>query len=256
MAVQVAQKISQNRLLYALTALCGLGILILFGAFYQKRKFNQKLKAEVSNRTSELKHANAHLVSTNHELDEFNRILSHDLKEPLRMVNSYLQLYERRFGETIPDEGREFLDYATDGATRMSTLIDDLLLLSRVRSQAGEFEPVNSKDVMDHVVKDLSLVIEESGAKVVSDTLPVVLADASQLGQLLGNLIGNAIKFRSEKPPEIQVTAERKDGFWKFAVSDNGIGIDETYLDRIFIIFHNLVTYFPMFSNVIFYHPF
>lgn len=180
------------------------------------------------------------LERSNEELQQFAYVASHDLKEPLRMVSSYLQLFEKRYGESVENEGREFLDFASDGAVRMAKLIDDLLLFSRVRTEVKDFEPVHTEEVLQTVVEDFTLSIQESGARLTFNGLPTVMGDRTQLGQLLSNLIGNAIKFKSDKIPEISISAERDGPFWKFAVADNGIGIDPKHFEKIFIIFKRL----------------
>jgi light-regulated signal transduction histidine kinase (bacteriophytochrome) len=182
----------------------------------------------------------AELEARNGELEQFAYVASHDLQEPLRMVSSYTQLLARRYREKLDDDAREFIGYAVDGVNRMQSLIADLLSFSRVGSRGGAFEPVELERVLERTLSNLETAIEESGATVTADPLPTVTADPVQLGQLFQNLIGNAVKFRGEAAPAVHVSAERRGGEWRFAVRDNGIGIEPEYVERIFVIFQRL----------------
>jgi PAS domain S-box-containing protein len=182
------------------------------------------------------------LERSNKELELFAYVASHDLQEPLRMVSSYTQLLERRYSDKLDDDAREFIGYAVDGANRMQRLINDLLEFSRVSSRGKPLARTDVAEVLNNVRVNLSVAIEESGALVTNDLLPVVPADAGQLGQLLQNLVGNGIKFRNGGSPQVHVRAEEKDQHWEFSVRDNGIGIEQQYFDRIFVIFQRLHT--------------
>lgn len=178
------------------------------------------------------------------DLSEIVHVTSHDLTEPLRMVTSYLGLLERRYGPELDDTAREFIHYAVDGAERMRALLDDLLRYSRVGGQEPVREPVDVGRVLEAVVRSLEPAIAETGATVVVDgTLPVVDADAVQLGQLLQNLIANAAKFRrAESGNTVTVSARRAaaEAAWLLEVADDGIGIDPRQQERIFLIFQRL----------------
>jgi two-component system, chemotaxis family, sensor kinase Cph1 len=181
------------------------------------------------------------LRRSNQELEQFAYVASHDLQEPLRMVSSYTQLLARRYRGQLDDAADEFIGYAVDGANRMQTLINDLLAYSRVGTRGKPLAPIDMATLFEAARANMRVAIEESGAKVSYEALPTVMGDTTQLMQLLQNLIGNAIKFRDEnRTPEIRVGAERRDGEWLFSVSDNGIGIEEQYLERIFVIFQRL----------------
>ncbi|TVR22127.1 MAG: PAS domain S-box protein [Anaerolineaceae bacterium] len=180
------------------------------------------------------------LRRSNEELEQFAYVASHDLQEPLRMVTSYLQLIEQRYADKLDDDAREFIDFAVDGATRMKQLINDLLSYSRVQRSKREFEPINIGDILRQVCDNLRLSIEDNGATITHDDLPQVTANAAQMAQLLQNLIGNAIKFRRDEPPQIHIGAQRQRDEWHFRVSDNGIGIQPQYTERIFVIFQRL----------------
>ncbi|NMG18819.1 GAF domain-containing protein [Brasilonema bromeliae] len=187
-------------------------------------------------------HQRQELARSNAELEQFAYVASHDLQEPLRMVASYLQLLERRYKDNLDARANEFIGYAVDGALRMQTLINDLLSYSRVSTRSQPFEPVDCRFVVNCVLANLKVALEESNAVLTYDTLPEVMADATQLSQLFQNLISNAIKFRSQQPPQIHIGVERIDQKWQFAVRDNGIGIEPQYTERIFVIFQRLHT--------------
>jgi PAS domain S-box-containing protein len=180
------------------------------------------------------------LARSNEELERFAYVASHDLQEPLRMVVSYLQLLERRYQGQLDATANEFIGYAVDGAARMQTLIRDLLSYSRVGTQTQAFAPTDSAAVVDKAIANLQMAIAESGAVITHNSLPEVMVDASQFAQLFQNLMGNAIKFHGEQPPQIHISAERIEDGWQFSVRDNGIGIEPEYTERIFVIFQRL----------------
>ncbi|MBI3779880.1 MAG: PAS domain S-box protein [candidate division NC10 bacterium] len=182
------------------------------------------------------------LARSNAELEQFGSVASHDLQEPLRMVASFTQLLAKRYRGKLDAEADEFIAYAVDGATRMQRLINDLLTYSRVGRLGKPFELTDCEAVLDRTLADLRVTIEENGAVITHDPLPTLMADVTQLRQLFQNLIGNALKFRSDKPTEVRVGAERTDGTWLFSIRDNGIGIDPQQQDRVFVIFQRLHT--------------
>jgi len=182
----------------------------------------------------------AALVRSNTELEEFAYIASHDLQEPLRMVNSYMTLLEKRYSDKLDDDAAEFIGFAVDGAVRMQTLISDLLKYSRVDSKGKEFGSVDCNSILKAALENLTVAIDESGAEVTSSELPTVIGDSTQLIQLFQNLIGNAIKFRGDKTPQIGVEVRQCDTEWLFSVKDNGIGVKAEYYDKIFQVFQRL----------------
>jgi PAS domain S-box-containing protein len=187
-----------------------------------------------------LKQTLEELARSNEELQQFAYVASHDLQEPLRMVASYTQLLSRRYKDRLDDDANDFIAYAVDGATRMQGLIHDLLAYSRVGTQARPLEPAPLDDLFRRAVSNLQMAIEEAGAQVTCDPLPMLTVDASQLVQLFQNLAGNAIKFRGDAPPAVHVSAVKKGHDWTFRVRDNGIGIEPEYAERIFVIFQRL----------------
>lgn len=156
------------------------------------------------------------------------------------MVASYTQLLARRYKGKLDSDADEFIGYAVDGATRMQQLINALLDYSRVSTRAKPLRPTNFEESLNHAIANLQASIKENNAVVTHDQLPTVEADSTQMVQLFQNLVGNAIKFHSEKQPEVHIGAERNGTEWIFSVRDNGIGIDPQYFDRIFIIFQRL----------------
>ena len=186
------------------------------------------------------------LERSNKELEQFAYIASHDLQEPLRMIASYTQLLERRYKDKLDADARQFISYAVDGAGRMQTLINDLLAYSRVGTRPKAFVRIDCGEVVKKALKNLEIAIEESKARITVTDLPQVAGDATQLTQLFQNLVGNAIKFRGDKPPVIHISAlPEREGtaqVWHFSVRDEGIGIDPQYFERIFVIFQRLHT--------------
>jgi PAS domain S-box-containing protein len=189
---------------------------------------------------AELRRAHDELARSNSELEQFAYVASHDLQEPLRMVSSYTQLLGRRYGDRFDGDAREFMGYIVDGAARMKQLIEDLLAYSRVGTRGKAFREVEVEAALRRALMNLKGAIDDSSAAVTNDPLPRLPADDMQLAQLFQNLIGNALKFRSPSVPRIHVSCAEKGAEWEFAVSDNGIGIDPQYFERIFMVFQRL----------------
>jgi signal transduction histidine kinase len=205
---------------------------------------------ETSRRTNELlertnalqQKTNADLQRSNAELERFAYVASHDLQAPLRAIISYAQLLDRRYGDRLDGEAKEFIAYIVGGANGMSRLIRDLLQFARVSSQGKPLEPVSARQSVNSALARLKAQIDETSARITAGALPTVLADGTQLASLFQNLIDNAIRYRHpQRTPEIAITCERQSADqWRFAVSDNGIGIEKRYFERIFIIFQRL----------------
>jgi PAS domain S-box-containing protein len=187
-----------------------------------------------------LQAAHEELKRSNAELEQFAYVASHDLQEPLRMVASYTQLLGRRYQAKLDQDAREFMSYIVDGATRMKQLIEDLLAYSRVGTKGQDFKPVALEAPLRRALFNLRAGIEEAGAAVTYDPLPTVQGDEVQLGQLLQNLVGNALKFRSNSVPRIHIGVSEKDSEYQIEVRDNGIGIEPQYFERIFMVFQRL----------------
>ncbi|ODS56510.1 MAG: hypothetical protein ABS36_07555 [Acidobacteria bacterium SCN 69-37] len=184
---------------------------------------------------------NEALARSNHELEQFAYLASHDLQEPLRMVSNYTQLLARRYHDQLDADAHEFIEFAVDGARRMQALINDLLQYARVDRRGREFRPVSTEAVVADALSNLAGAIAETEASLVVDPLPSITADRAQLVQVFQNLIGNAIKFhRPGEPPVVRVSAQREPAAWRFAVADNGIGIEPRFFERIFQMFQRL----------------
>jgi PAS domain S-box-containing protein len=181
------------------------------------------------------------LSRSNKELSHFADIAAHDLQEPLRMVSSYMQLLARRYKGKLDSDADEFIGFAVDGAARMQRLLQDLLVYSRVGTKGKELLDTSSEDALQHAMRNLAGVIEDSGALVTHDPLPGVRADDIQLIQLFQNLVANAIKYQKPGVPTVHISAARDaDDKWLFSVKDNGLGIERQYFDRIFGMFQRL----------------
>lgn len=190
----------------------------------------------------DLRQLAAELARSNADLEQFAYAASHDLQEPLRTVSSFVQLLARRYEGKLDSDADQFMYYITDAADRMQTLIDDLLTYSRVQTRAKEPRRLSAEVPLLRALASLQGAIAESGAVVTHDPLPVVKVDAGQLARVFQNLIGNAIKFRSERPCRIHVSVSEGEDDWTFSVSDNGIGFDPQFSERIFAMFQRLHT--------------
>jgi two-component system sensor kinase FixL len=182
------------------------------------------------------------LARSNVELERFAYVAAHDLQEPMRTVQSFGQLLRRACGDALPADAREYLDFISGGVRRMQALIHDLLAYSRVSSQGAAFAAADCADICARVLENLTASVRASGAEVVVGPLPVVVGDATQLGQVFQNLLVNAIKFHGPSAPRVRVSAAEAPHEWVFSVADNGIGIAPEYFDRIFVIFQRLHT--------------
>ena len=184
----------------------------------------------------------AELARSNADLEQFAYVASHDLQEPLRMVAAYTQLLAERYRGQLDENADKYIGYASEGALRMQSLVQDLLAFSRAGRNGDACGPVDCDAAMEEVLLNLGPAMQESGAVVTHAALPVVWANRSHLTQVFQNLIGNAIKFHGKEAPVISVQAEKTGGQWLFSVSDNGIGIAPEHAENIFVVFQRLHT--------------
>jgi light-regulated signal transduction histidine kinase (bacteriophytochrome) len=221
----------------------------------RQRELQLALENEVQQRTRQLQASIHDLQRSNQNLQQFAYVASHDLQEPLRKIQSFSNLLQSQYGDQL-GEGTEYLARMQTAASRMSTLIKDLLSFSRISTQQETTHPVSLIDVVEAALSTLEVVISETGAQVVVEPLPTILGDVSQLGQLFQNLLSNALKFRRpDLPARIQVRSQRIAAtalpssvkptrsapfYHRIDVSDNGIGFDEKYVTRIFQVFQRL----------------
>jgi signal transduction histidine kinase len=212
-------------------------------------KVKERTKA-IETQKEELKDANLKLTDKTKELEGVNKesrsfahAVSHDLREPLRTIASYLQLIEERYKNKLDADANIFIDFAVDGAKRMNILIDDMLAYSRLENAQNTFSDIDLNDVLAIVRNNLHTSLQESNTRIiVGSELPMVIADQSQMVQLFQNIIDNAIKYQGEEPPVVEIKAIKKDDFWQISIADNGIGIAKDYYERIFVIFQRLHT--------------
>jgi PAS domain S-box-containing protein len=213
------------------------------GASIVSRDITAQVRAadNLAQLNADLQRSNKVLALTNQDLERFAFIASHDLQEPLRMITAYSQLLIKSYPGQFSREAAMFVDNIVDGTTRMRELLGDLLAYTEIRNRGEEpLEIVDLNTVIDHVKQDLKASIDESGAVVSSDRLPILRAYRAHFQPLFQNLIGNAIKYRSSLPPRIHVSAQEVDGELRFTVSDNGMGIDPEYHRQIFEVFRRL----------------
>ena len=185
---------------------------------YSQNLSEQKHREKLARSLKELERSNA-------ELQQFAYVASHDLREPLRMITSFLQLLERRYKDQLDKDANEFIEYAVDGAKRLDQMIKDILEYSRVTREKLELKQVNIEKVLEETITTLKVLIDENDAIITDDPLPTIYADKQLMIQLLQNLIGNAVKYRSQETPKIHMSAKKEDDYYLFSIKDNGIGI-------------------------------
>lgn len=198
------------------------------------RELNIELERRVEQRTEELQRSNE-------DLQQFAYMVSHDLKEPLRMVASYTELLQRRYAGKLDTDADEFIGFAIQGVRRMSAMIEDMLAYSRAAElPTDQTAAANAQDALNAALDNLRIRIEETGAAVTSDRMPIVDFDSMRLSQIFQNLIGNALKYRGTAPPTIHIGVAEKRGETVFWVRDNGIGIEPEHRDKVFGVFQRL----------------
>ena len=182
------------------------------------------------------------LKRSNEELEQFASVASHDLQEPLRTISSFVQLLQKRYQHQLDENADQYIDFIVDATSHMQALIKDLLAYSRIESQPLNRQPTDVAEVLEQVLGSMRTAIAETEATVTHDPLPTLEADRTQLHSLLHNLINNGIKFRGETTPHLHISSTRKGKMWCLSIKDNGIGIEEVHLERIFRLFHRLHT--------------
>ncbi len=195
---------------------------------------------EVAAASEKVDALNDDLARSNRELEQFAYVASHDLQEPLRKVTSFVQLLQQRYEGQLDDRADQYIAFAVDGASRMQHLINDLLTFSRVGRTTEQFQDVPMAVCLEAAMENLASAVEESQATVEFGALPTVRCAPGLIGSLWQNLISNSIKFHSEEPPRIVIESAQEGDEWIFTVSDNGIGIEPRFSDRIFVIFQRL----------------
>lgn len=242
-----AKRLSQDRLDVPVPVTSNNEVGVVARAFNAAMERLARQRAELENEIAErrraesaLKRANASLARSNHDLERFAYAASHDLQEPLRTIKNFTSLLGRRYKNKLGEDADEFIGYIIDGAERMETLIRDLLAYSRAGRTNVTLTRVDCGRSLRAALNNLRGAIESSGASVTWDDLPELTANETEMVQLFQNLVGNAIKYRSVRQPEIHVSASRSEGNWLFEVRDNGIGVPEAFRERIFGMFQRL----------------
>lgn len=180
------------------------------------------------------------LEVSNRALEQFAYVSSHDLREPLRMITSFLQLLKKRYEEDLDEDAHDFINYAVEGAKRLDMMLTDLLEFTEIGTQESELRYLHSEKIIEQVLTNLKTFIHDNKADVTYDSLPVIYVNEYQMVQIFENLIGNAIKFHGNKDPKVHISVKKEDNEYIFAVEDNGIGIEKQHLEKIFTIFQRL----------------
>jgi two-component system, chemotaxis family, sensor kinase Cph1 len=180
------------------------------------------------------------LEISNRALEQFAYVSSHDLREPLRMITSFMQLLKKRYENDLDEDAHDFINYAVEGAKRLDMMLTDLLNFSNIGTQESELRYLHCEKIVEQALSNLKTIIYDNNAKVTYESLPLIYANEYHMVQLFQNLIGNAIKFHDNEDPKVHISVKKGHDEYTFAVEDNGIGIDKQHLDRIFTIFQRL----------------
>lgn len=233
--------------LYAFLAVTISCCLYLAGVFAMRkqaegevRRLNAELEQLVLNRTAQLEAANRELTRSNAELLQFAHVASHDLQEPLRTVGICVEILRKRYAGKLDARAEEMINLTVQGCQRMWDRIGAVLTFAKINANLDREETIDTAVLLEQVKGDIAHAIKTSKARITHEGLPCVKASPELLAQLFQNLIGNALKFRGERPPEVHVSAVRTDGDWVFSVADKGIGIDSVHFERIFQLFQRL----------------
>ncbi len=208
----------------------------------QLSELNETLEAKVAEKSAAAEKKALELSRVNSEMEQFVHAAAHDLKEPLRTITSYVQLLEMTDPQFLQGEAQDYIRFVVEGTHRLQQLIDDLLSYTRLNAQVQPPQPVDMAKIFQETLSNLESVIREQKAEVTSGDLPVIYAHHAHMVLLLQNLISNGLKFRRKDPPKIHVRARRGVEGWIFSVSDNGIGIDSRYFEKLFVVFQRLNT--------------
>jgi signal transduction histidine kinase len=239
LAVQVAQKSSQNRFLYTIATLFLFGLLVAFGAFFQKKKYNSRLKKEVESRTKDLENANIMLSKSYEELDQFNKILSHDLKEPLRSIVGFSTLAKKKIN--AESKIGEYLNIIGNSGKQLHQLIEDVSVFQKIGHHAKKpAENANIQKMMSDIVESVSILMLEKKGEIKFKNLPIIKTHKLFLFLVFKNLIENGLKYNESISPMIKVTYFERDSTHYFQFQDNGIGIAPQFQDRVFGMFKRL----------------
>lgn len=180
------------------------------------------------------------LEISNRAIEQFAYVSSHDLREPLRMITSFLQLLKKRYDNDLDEDAHDFINYVVEGAKRLDMMLSDLLEFSKIGTQESELKYLHSEGIVEQVLLNLKMLIYDNNADVTYDSLPIIYANEYQMVQLFQNLIGNSIKFHGNEDPKVHISVKKEDNEYVFVVEDNGIGIEKQHLERIFTIFQRL----------------
>ncbi|MEM7658044.1 MAG: ATP-binding protein [Bacteroidota bacterium] len=238
--LQKARDTSQRQM-YLIVGISSLiFLLFLLYAVYQRNQSLGKINSILHQKNEEIRLQNERLGSSNDDLRQFAHVTSHDLREPLRSIGSFATLLRRRYYGQIDEDANEFIDFITKGVDRMDSLLTDLMAYSVVGIFQTDFAEVPINAVITEIIEQLNREKATQGARISIQNLPTIVANRNQMVQLFQHLIDNAIKFRSEHPPEIEISAEAQGEEYLFSVKDNGIGMPEAYQDKIFSLFLRL----------------